>query len=706
MQIPLPAEGPGAQDEIRSDEESRGMRLSARLIQGALLAAILLLALGVRFWNLNELGYANHYYAAAIKSMLQSWHNFFFVAAEPGGSVSIDKPPLGLWIQAASAWVFGINSFGLLLPQILAGLLSCWLVYRLAERAFGGWAGLAGALVLALTPVVVATDRNNTMDSLLILTLLLSAWAFIRAAETAKLRWLLLGALLVGVGFNIKTLAAFFPLPAFYALYFLGAKEPLGRKLGKLALASLLLLGIALSWITIVDLVPAAQRPYVGSSGDNSEWSLAIGYNGVNRLLGMRRQGLAGPTQQQRPNGGGLQPPANGRRDGIRGSQPGMPPGQGGGGFPGTGRPGLLRLFTAPLSKEMSWLLPFGLLGAGLLAFTTRLAWPFDPRHQALVLWGGWLLTGLVFFSVAGFFHEYYLSILGAPLAMLAAAGVGQLTRLHRDRPWLASAILLAGAGLTLAFQTLTAQVYTGGFAWTTLALLLFGLGGAALVVGELGVLRALRGLAVTGAVLALAALLVIPGAWSFLTAQNASSNQSLPAAYTGTSAANATWGARLDGARSTPGSGGSLTGLNTNAQLLAFLQANTAGQRYLMAVPSSMQGADYVLATGRPVLYLGGFNGSDEVLTLEQLQALIANSELRYLYIGGDDRAAGPGGGGPGGSGGSSAITSWVRSSCATVSGFETPTRNAGAPDGATGGTGGFSGGGSFNLTLYDCGG
>jgi 4-amino-4-deoxy-L-arabinose transferase-like glycosyltransferase len=202
-----------------------------------ILSAIVLLAAVLRLANLSELGFANHYYAAAVKSMLQSWHNFFYVAAEPGGSVSVDKPPVGLWIQVISAAIFGVNSFGLLLPQIIAGLLSVVVVYHLVQRSFGALAGLLAALVLSITPVVVATDRNNTIDSTLILVLLLAAWAFIKAAESARMRYLLLGAALVGLGFNIKMLEAYLPLPAFIALYIWGAPERFWRKVGKLAAA-------------------------------------------------------------------------------------------------------------------------------------------------------------------------------------------------------------------------------------------------------------------------------------------------------------------------------------------------------------------------------------------------------------------------------------------------------------------------------------
>ena len=161
------------------------------------LVAIVVLAAVLRFANLDALGEANHYYTAAVASMLKSWHNLFFVAAEPGGSVSVDKPPVGLWLQAISAYFLGVNGLGVLLPQILAGIMSVILLYPLVRRSFGTAAGLLAALMMAITPIVVATDRNNTMDSTLILTLLLAAWAFIKATESARWRYLLLGAALV-----------------------------------------------------------------------------------------------------------------------------------------------------------------------------------------------------------------------------------------------------------------------------------------------------------------------------------------------------------------------------------------------------------------------------------------------------------------------------------------------------------------------------
>lgn len=717
-------------------------RPPARLLRLLALSAIVALAAGLRFANLSALGYVNHYYTAAVASMLQSWHNFFYVAAEPGGAVSVDKPPLGLWIQTISAYFFGVNGFAVLLPEIIAGLLSIILLYHLVRRSFGTAAGLLAALALAITPIVVATDRNNTIDSLLILTLLLAAWAFIKATETSRLHYLLIGAILVGLGFNIKMLQAYLPLPAFYALYFFGTNAGRRRRIINLAAATVLLLLVSLSWAVAVDLTPANQRPYVGSSGNNSVLSLALGYNGIQRLLGMGLGGGMRPPGGM-PGGGpnGSPPPFGPGSNNMAappevptgalppggGPGPGGPPGGpgGAGGFMGTGQAGVQRLFTTPLSKEVSWLLPFGLVSAGLLGFRARLRWPLTLRHQALVLWGGWLLIGGVFFSAAQFFHQYYLSMLGAPLAALVGIGVMELWRLRRQHPWLALSLLLIAADLTLGLQYFTAATYVSTIWWLPLVVGLFASGVGLLVFSAK---RQPGPGAVAGFACIIAALLLTPGIWSGLTALEASANQSLPAAYGGDSFGPpgrlSGYGGRSDGpppqdaasnesrpaaqdSPERPGGPGNGSKLQLNQKLLDYLQTHTQGMTYLMAVPSSMQGADYVIATGRPVLYLGGFNGVDQVVNGDDLAQLVSAGKLRYIYWGGGE--GGPPGGGPGGQ--QSEISTWVTAHCTPVEGFETATRNFGAPDG-TGQTEPMRNGppaqtpGGMQVALYDCGG
>src|SRR5207302_8809982 len=246
------------------------------------LGGILLISIVMNFYALGKNGFGS-YYPAAIRSMLDSWQNFFFVSYDPGGFVSIDKPPVGFWLEAASAKIFGFNSVSILLPQALAGVLSVWLLYYLVRRHFGVVAGLLAALALALNPI-----------SILTLVLLLGAWTVLKAAETGRLRWLLLTAFIVGIGFNIKMLEAYLVVPAYGLLYLLAAPHSLRKRIGHLALAGVLLLAVSLSWVVAVDLTPASQRPYVGSTQDNSELSLARGYNGIQRLLGGFGRGFRG----------------------------------------------------------------------------------------------------------------------------------------------------------------------------------------------------------------------------------------------------------------------------------------------------------------------------------------------------------------------------------------------------------------------------
>ena len=366
----------------RTQRRLRGMAVAWR---HTALGAILLVAAALNLWGLAREGDANTYYAAAVRSMLTSWHNFFYVSYDSGGFVAVDKPPLGLWVQTASAKLFGFSGLSLLVPEALAGVLAVAVLYRLVAHSFGSVAGLVAALALALTPVAVVTDRNNTIDSLLILTLLLAAWATSSAAATGRLRLLLLYALLVGLGFNIKMLQAYMVVPAFALLYLAGAPLRWPRKLGHLALALLVLLVVSLAWAVAVDLTPANQRPYVSDSGTNSEISLILGYNGLGRVTTLLASHLGWL---------GRLIPVHLAVD-LR-IVPAF--------APGIGDPGLSRLLGQALGGQASWLLPLALFGLLVATVNSRRRWPLDRQGQALVVWGGWLLAAGLFFSFARFF--------------------------------------------------------------------------------------------------------------------------------------------------------------------------------------------------------------------------------------------------------------------------------------------------------------
>ncbi len=688
-----------------------------------LVIVIMAFSFGLHMYNIESIGDANAYYTAAVKSMLQSWSNFFFVAAEPGGSVTVDKPPLGLWIEAVFAYFLGVSGFSVSLPNILAGVFGIPLLYAMVKKYMGELAGLVAAFVMAITPVFVATNRNNTMDGLLVFFLLLAAWAFIKATESENVSWLLLGAFIVGLGFNIKMMQAFLPLPAFYALYFFGSKTGWLRKIVNLGLATVLLLAVSLSWAVAVDLTPADSRPYIGSSEDNSVMGLIFGHNGVSRL-GNNRDGnqtppsapAAGttPNQSVQPQQGVRQGPPQEALDacanltqgdacsftlpnrtidgtcitppnsdalacapqGMNPQQNGQAPangqdgpgGQQGGGTPfsqETGTPGVLRFFTSPLSKQMSWLLPFALISVLLALFGSRIKLPIESGvHKALILWGGWLLTCIVFFSmVSGIFHSYYAIMLAPALGAMVGIGFAQLWSWSADKKW-TGAVLALSAVVTIGFQYFATTQYGESSWWMLGSGLLLGLGIILMVIQK-------RRLAY---VTILAAMMVIPMYWTVMTVV-ANSDINLPTAYTGNNQQASQPPRQQSGA-----------GSSMNEKMLAYLQTNTADVKYLLAVPSSQNGATFVIETGRPVLYMGGFGGQDDVVSAEDLSALVANGELRYVLYGGER-------------GGKEDIASWLKASCSVVTEFSSTSSDA-QPQGQNG----QQRPDNQSLTLYMC--
>ncbi|MBO0794925.1 MAG: glycosyltransferase family 39 protein, partial [Ktedonobacteraceae bacterium] len=508
----------------------------SRWWQWLALGGVMLVSLFMNFYQLGQNGFGNTYYAAGVRSMLDNWHNFFFVSFDPGGFVTLDKPPLGFWLQVVSARLFGFTAFSVYLPQALSGVLAVALLYWLVRRHFGVAAGLLAALALAVSPISVVTNRNNTIDSTLVLALLLGAWAVMRAAETGKLRWLLLCAVAVGLGFNIKTMAAYLVLPAFGLLYLLAAPRKIWTRIGHLALATVVLLLLSLSWITIVDLTPAAQRPYVGSTQDNSELSLTLGYNGIQRLLGhaIGKGGTinGGPNSgQQPPQNGGF--PGSGNGGSNSQSSGSNPPagGFGGGAFSGGGSASPLRLFNQTLGGQIAWLLPFALLGMVALAWQKRPRFPLEDREQlSLVLWGMWLLTMGIFFSVASFFHEYYLTEMAPAVGALFGIGAVVMWRDYRSAGWRGWLLPLAIA-VTGATQIYILSSFPDWSKWLTPPIAV--IGGIAVIVLVMARLiprikLSAKNFRYTSAAFCVAALalLIAPAVWAAIPMLNHSESQ------------------------------------------------------------------------------------------------------------------------------------------------------------------------------------
>ncbi len=423
-------------------------------VETALLGAILAVAAVLRLWRLEELGFGSTYYAAGVRSMMQSGWLFFYAAFDPAGFISLDKPPVAFWIQTIFAKLLGYNGWTLHLPQALAGTASVAIVYRLVRRPFGPSAALIAAFLLAITPIVVAIDRSNNTDSWLTLFLLFAAWAALRGHGLS----LVLAMALLGVAFNVKMLAALVCGPALLGGWLFATSLDWRKRLGWMVAGGATLVAVSLAWVAAFDLTPKDMRPYAGSSNSNSMLELVIQHNGAERF-----------ARDSRTDNAFLRFP-------LYDSVPVGP----------------LRLAEPRLAAQFAWLLPLAVAGLLLMRRRDR----FDP---SLALWGVWAITYVLVFSAAGgIFHLYYLAVLGPPFAALAGIGCMRLWR--RGPGWLA-----LGLGVTALWQTYVAGVSLG---WTSTWL---GFPAVAVLAGAAALWRGKRPPAAIGGL----ALLVLPAAWA-----------------------------------------------------------------------------------------------------------------------------------------------------------------------------------------------
>jgi 4-amino-4-deoxy-L-arabinose transferase-like glycosyltransferase len=355
------------------------------------LALVPVLALSAVFGThrLAQNGYANVFYSAADRSMLYSLHNFLFASSDPGGLITVDKPPLALWVQAASAKVFGFSPLALLLPEAIIGVLTVAALYAATRRPFGRPAALVAALALAVYPSFVAVSRENGVDAVLILLTVLACGAALRAIRRGSLLALLGCAVLVGLAFNTKTLAAYLVVPGIALAYLLCAPARLPRRLLEMLAAGVVLFAVSFAWIAYVEASPASQRPYVGGSTDNTELNLTFGYNGFGRV-----EGQVGGPNQIFVKLGAVAPFPQRTRTLLRARRtaapkvvpnPLLPDGHYTNPTPFGGPVGLLRLFHYGLGGQSAWMLPFALLG--LVALALSVLWP--PRGTRVRAPGG-----------------------------------------------------------------------------------------------------------------------------------------------------------------------------------------------------------------------------------------------------------------------------------------------------------------------------
>ncbi|WP_307435607.1 glycosyltransferase family 39 protein [Paenibacillus sp. V4I3] len=662
----------------------------------------------------------NGYYTAAVTSMLQSFHNFFFASFDPAGYVTVDKPPVTFWIQTISAYVFGVHGWSVILPQALAGVGSVLLMYFLIKPTFGKMSARLAALAFACTPIAAAVSRTNNVDSMLVFTLVLATWMLFRGIRGSKWGWIVAAFGMIGVAFNMKMLQAYMVIPAFYLFYLFASKVNWKSKLKVLTGASAALIALSLSWAVIVDSIPADKRPYMGSSQTNSVLELAFGYNGVSRLTG--NQGPGGGGGGARPDGGQMPQGDGSTQDGMnaasgdnltqdgsrtdgsgamqdgQGVSGGFPDGGGTGGAPGgrgagggafnTGTAGPLRLFQSALSGQISWLIPFAAFGVLALLIGIRRKKPMTAKQFETLFWLAWLLPAAAFFSVAGFFHQYYLIMLAAPISALVGAGWTEVWNLYRDKAFWKMWLLPAAIAVTTAFELYIITPYNGqiGVGWA------IGVGVAGAAAALILVLAAKKEkLAHTAAILGLLALLQAPLYWA-ATPLLYGGNSMLPEAGPSLKQGSGMGGSRMGG----PG--------EVNTQLLDYVTKNNTGEQYLFAVSRATEASSYIIQTGKAVMAMGGFSGSDPILTVDKLKEMVQNKEIKYFLI----SSGGFGGGG----GTSSELTAWIKEHSTEVPKSEYQSETTQTPQGRDGqdgrdgrdGQGGPMGGGlNGSGTLYE---
>ena len=654
----------------------RGRADDPRWVRPVLLA--LLAGTAVMYlWALGASGWSNDFYAAAVQAGSKSWKAFFFGSFDSSNFITVDKPPAFLWVMDLSARIFGLNSWSLLVPEAIEGMLTVLLVYATVRRWFSPLSGLIAAAVLATTPVAVLMFKMSDPDALLLLLLVASVYCMVRAIDSGKTRWLVLAGTAVGFAFLTKQLAAFLVLPALAGAYLLAGPPKIGKRIVQVLLGGLAVVVSAGWWVAAVQLTPAAARPYIGGSTNNNFLQLTFGYNGFGRLTG-NETGSVGF--------------GNGRGPAF------------GGGASWT------RLFGSEMGGQAAWLIP-----SALIATIALLVWAgrrprTDRMRAAGVLFGGYLLvTAIVLSFSKGIIHPYYTVALGAPVGLAVGAAAGTFWERRSDirargilgamilaavitayellgrtpnwHPWIRDAVLIGGVGAVVALVLapwLTRQV----------AYAAAGVGLVAALAGPFAYSVQTASVPHSGAIPSAGPATTLgfggPGGGRGFGGGNLPNfRQLFGNGGTGGTGANGTTpfggfpGGGTGGGAGGPG-GGLFGGGTVNSALVTLLKNGSAGYRWTLATVGATSAAPYQLASREPVMAIGGFNGTDNAPTLAQFQQMVRSHQIHYFIAG---RGFGGGGGGglgrfggttggtnagggqnlQGSGGESSQITSWV---------------------------------------------
>ncbi|MCV7343602.1 glycosyltransferase family 39 protein [Mycolicibacterium rhodesiae] len=538
------------------------------------LAVLLAVTAVLYMWNLGASGWANPFYSAAAQAGAENWTAWLFGSSDAGNAITVDKTPAALWVTGLSARMFGVNPWSILVPQALFGIAAVAVLYAAVRRVSGPLPGLLAGAVLALTPAAALMFRFNNPDALLVLSLVVAAYATLRALDgDAAWWWMPLAGVAVGVGFLAKMMQAFLVLPALGAVYLVAAAVPLRTRLVRLAAAVAALVASGGWYLLLVAVWPATARPYIGGSQHNSILELALGYNGLGRITGEEVGGLGNMNSDV----------------------------------------GWARLFGAEMGTHIAWLMPAAVIAivAGLVI--TRHAPCTDLTRAALLLWAGWLLVTAVVFSFAnGILHPYYTVALAPAIGGGLAVGTALLWRQRTD---IRAATTLSGiVVITGVLAYLLLQRDSEWLSWLRVVVVVTAIGCALLL---LVVSRLPRRVGMAVGILAVVAVLAGPVAFSLAT---------VAAPHSGA----------IPSVGPSSGRGGPPGGMfdapRPGAALTASLRQDAGQFTWAGAVVGSSNAAGYQLATGLPVMAVGGFNGTDPAPTLDQFQAYVTQRRIHWF--------------------------------------------------------------------------
>jgi 4-amino-4-deoxy-L-arabinose transferase-like glycosyltransferase len=568
------------------------------------LLLILTLSTILNFWNLGINGWANYFYAAAVQAGTKDLTSAFFGSSDWGNSITVDKPPLSLWVMELSAKVFGFNPVSILAPQALMGVASTLLIYVIMRRNFSTVSALLAAALYCTTPIVVLMSRYNNPDPLMLLLMLMAVYLMQRAIAAGQAQYIIWSAAALGLGFMTKQLQALLVLPSLAIAYICWLQATWTQKLKHAVAASGVLALTGGIWMTVVDLIPPHQRPYVGGSPKNSVLELTFAYNGIDRVIQKHDDSAINLVPQQFQQ---VESDA-----------------------------GPLRLLNANYGQEIGWLLICGLVCTIILVvFWKMLPALKEARATAAIAVSWFVVTYLVLCFMGDQIHTYYTAALAPSLSIVIGIASDLYVRHRRTSPTIRWAAGLAVLGGTASSWLLLNSV-VGWPTWLPTAVIAAGGLGASM----LAVLAPNRGLLLVGALAAVCGLLcgpIVTSAQNVATAHNGSNPLS------GTLTKNTGSISRfLDDMEhgEYPWAYNLAFGQQPSEGIVRALSSST-GCTWALATYASQTAARLQLESGRPVMPIGGFAGTDPSPTLQDFIAQVNGGEVCYFLAHNDFLAA-----------------------------------------------------------------